>query len=216
MYNIILSILRCTQTKKLLQCLRSPGWSLNIVLQWTPLPVVAPDKSFPLVATKKSTFPYHWGMQIITITALRITLQYDLCYLDFPSTQILTKQSLGLNFRSIFIPTSELVLSNSAWSKSSSLQFKKGLAHLANRQWLWDFNLEIPPGLERPVANKGLCRISRTYKCNVILVVTIASCAFFRGVGIQAFTMPRLSKKLVPVVPFRDTHPVAIQVGQTI
>lgn len=28
--------------------------------------------------------------------------------------------------------------------------------------------------------------------------------------------MPRLSKKLVPVVPFRDTHPVAIQVGQTI
>ena len=137
---------------------RSPGWSLNIVLQWTPLPVVAPDKSVPLVATKKSTFPYHWGMQIITITALRITLKYNLSYLDFPSTQILTKQSLGLNFRPIFIPTSELVLSNSAWSKSSSLQFKKGLAHLANRIILsWDFNLEIPlPSLESPVANKGV------------------------------------------------------------
>lgn len=39
LYNIILSIVRCTQTKKLLQCVvqyhhvRSPGGALNIALQ---------------------------------------------------------------------------------------------------------------------------------------------------------------------------------------
>ena len=188
MYNIILiHIIYCPlYPNEKVATVRGPVLSCpitRVVVEYSPsvnpTPCCPPDKSFPLVATKKSTFPYHWGMQIITITALRITLKYDLCYLDFP----LTKQSVGLNFRPIFIPTSELVLSNSAWSKSSSLQFKKGLAHLANRIILsWNFNLEIPlPGPESPVANKGLCRISWTYKCNVILVVTIASCAFFGG-----------------------------------
>ena len=68
----------------------------------------------------------------------RLTFPFEICFTVLPWCSM-CQTKLGTEFLANFLrPTSGLLLSNSAWSNSSSRQFKKGLAHLARcRQWSW-------------------------------------------------------------------------------